>query len=777
MGSSANQPTQAAGNAQQAATPLNQLGGGLLPNAQQLASTGGMGAVQSSALPKSNAIPYAAQQANLSDVNVFRMSGQGGQQQGGFQPSAAQMQQMQGFQSALDTKQNEYFQQFGKPTDQASADKFAAYMKGLPEYAQAQQFNQGLSAEARQFNENLASQAQTMRPPEMGTGFEGQGVQPNQGGSAAQARQLLLSGDAAGAMSMLKSNVGMQDTSLKSADALQYMNATGDQAGTEQILRSSVGLPTAQPAVMPPEMGTGFEGQGVQPTTGQPNVFQQSQGAFGQAQKTLTDLSNFQPQQMQAAQAGPTATFGGAQLGPAAQFGGAQLGRTATYGGATVAPTQTYGGATVQQTQGPQAAKLGPASQMTTARVGPAAQMQGVGAVQSAQAPGQIAVDQLRTMDISQYMNPYTQQVVEAGQRDIERQRQLASEKLGAQATAAKAFGGSRQAVQEGVLAGEALRQAGQLSAQQRQAGFQQAQQAGQFDIGQTQAARTLASQQGFQAEQLGQQAREAAAAREQAARAGNMQAANQFALQQSQLEQQARSANQAAQNQFALAQAGYQQAAGLQGSTQEAARAAQQAGLTQQAGLAGAAAQNAAAAQQAGLTQAANLASMGALNQAAITQAGFGQQAGLANQAAQNQFSLAQAGYGQQAGLSNQAAINAAIQAAAGRQQAANAANFQGQFQGAGVRQGAAGGLAGLGGQLFGVGQQIQGAIGQQGAFQRGLQQQLLDRAMGQYGGATGAPMSGLGALSSILSGVPYGQTTTSSTPFNPLGLIGAFI
>jgi hypothetical protein len=77
----------------------------------------------------------------------------------------------------------------------------------------------------------------------------------------------------------------------------------------------------------------------------------------------------------------------------------------------------------------------------------------------------------------------------------------------------------------------------------------------------------------------------------------------------------------------------------------------------------------------------------MGALNQAATTQAGFGQQAGLANQAA----------------------INQAIQAQAARQQAANQANFGGQFTGAGIQQGAASGLAGLGQQQFNMGQSIQ--------------------------------------------------------------------
>ena len=201
---------------------------------------------------------------------------------------------------------------------------------------------------------------------------------------------------------------------------------------------------------------------------------------------------------------------------------------------------------------------------MQAAQVGPAQTMQGVGAVQSAQAPQQMQVGQLATTNLNPYMSPYQQQVIEAGQADIERQRQLASENLAAQAQRAGAFGGSRQAVQEGVLAGEALRQAGALSAQQRQQAFQTALQSGQFDIGQMQQARTLASQQQFQAQQLGQQAREAAAAREQAARQGNMQAANQFALQQAQLEQAANQANYQGQFQAAGIQSGA--AGGLKG-------------------------------------------------------------------------------------------------------------------------------------------------------------------------------------------------------------------
>lgn len=208
------------------------------------------------------------------------------------------------------------------------------------------------------------------------------------------------------------------------------------------------------------------------------------------------------------------------------------------------------------------------------------------------QAPEQIGVNQLATTDLSQYMNPYTQNVIEQGQADIERQRQMASNTLGAQAQAAGAFGGSRQAIQEGVLAGEAARQASQLSAQQRQGAYNQALAAGQFDIGQTQAARNLAAQQAMQA----------------------------------------------------------------------------------------------------------------------------------------------------------------------------NMANYQGQFQGAGVRSGAASQLGNLAQTGFGFGQQIGQQQMQQGLMQQGLQQSLIDAARGQYTGFTGAPQASLSLPLAALGAQPNQSTTTQS-------------
>jgi len=100
---------------------------------------------------------------------------------------------------------------------------------------------------------------------------------------------------------------------------------------------------------------------------------------------------------------------------------------------------------------------------------------------------GTVAAGQMP--DIAAFQNPYTQQVIERTQADIERQRQMAANQLGAQASAARAFGGSRQGVAEGVLGGEYARMAGDIAAQQRQAGFNTALGAAQQQRGQQLAA------------------------------------------------------------------------------------------------------------------------------------------------------------------------------------------------------------------------------------------------------------------------------------------------
>ncbi len=103
-------------------------------------------------------------------------------------------------------------------------------------------------------------------------------------------------------------------------------------------------------------------------------------------------------------------------------------------------------------------------------------------------------------LNVGAYANPYTSEVIDRTQQDIARQQQMAQNQLGAQATAARAFGGSRQGVAEGVMAGEYGRMAGDIAAQQRQQNYSQALQAAMSD---RQARLGAASQMG----QLGQQA------------------------------------------------------------------------------------------------------------------------------------------------------------------------------------------------------------------------------------------------------------------------------
>lgn len=413
------------------------------------------------------------------------------------------------------------------------------------------------------------------------------------------------------------------------------------------------------------------------PQPAQPNVFQQAAGAQQQAQQSLTGLANMQFQPMQAAQAGPTAIYRGATIE-----------RTPTFGGATIAPTAT----------------------MQAAQLGPVERMQAVGQVADVSAPGLIDVNQLATTDFSAYMNPYTQQVIENTARDIGSAQQRAMAQLGAQASAARAFGGSRQGIAEALTNQQFITQLADTAAQQRQRGFETALQAGQFDIGQVQAARTLASQQQMQANSLNQQAAEAAANREQAARAGNMQAANQFAVQQAQFEQQARAANMAAENARAQAQAQLAQQAGLAAAAQEAARAQAQAQLSQGGGLA------------------------------------------------------------------TMAAFNAAQEAQAARQQAANQATFGGQFQGAGVRAGAAGQLAGLGQQMFGQGQAITQRQQEFGLRQQAANQALIDAARNQATGFATAPQASISLPLQAVGAANMGQRTATETR-SPglLGYLGA--
>jgi len=73
------------------------------------------------------------------------------------------------------------------------------------------------------------------------------------------------------------------------------------------------------------------------------------------------------------------------------------------------------------------------------------------------------------------FMNPYTQQVINSSMGDLERQRKMQTNQIGAQASAAGAYGGSRHGVAEALTNEAFARQGGQMAAQLRQQGYGQA--------------------------------------------------------------------------------------------------------------------------------------------------------------------------------------------------------------------------------------------------------------------------------------------------------------
>jgi hypothetical protein len=74
--------------------------------------------------------------------------------------------------------------------------------------------------------------------------------------------------------------------------------------------------------------------------------------------------------------------------------------------------------------------------------------------------------------NINQFMNPYTQQVVNTSMQDLERQRQMQQSQMGAAATAAGAFGGSRHGIAQAETNRAFADQGAQMAAGLRSQGF-----------------------------------------------------------------------------------------------------------------------------------------------------------------------------------------------------------------------------------------------------------------------------------------------------------------
>lgn len=129
-----------------------------------------------------------------------------------------------------------------------------------------------------------------------------------------------------------------------------------------------------------------------------------------------------------------------------------------------------------------------------------------------------ITANSFLNQNMQQYMNPYTQQVVDTSLQDLERSRQMAQQQGAAQAVKSKAFGGSRQGVAEAETNRAYADQAAKTAAGLRSQGFDTASQLAQADL-----ARQM------QAQQLNQ-AQDAATTQQALALSGQFGLANQQA-------------------------------------------------------------------------------------------------------------------------------------------------------------------------------------------------------------------------------------------------------
>jgi len=155
---------------------------------------------------------------------------------------------------------------------------------------------------------------------------------------------------------------------------------------------------------------------------------------------------------------------------------------------AKLSPLQqiSYDNATLMQSQ--------PQLQDATAMAGQA----GLGALNTAYTYNPYQTKSFTSPEMAEsYMSPYMQNVVERQQQNAQRQADIASQGLGAQAARAGAFGGSGNYLMRSQAAGNLARQKGDIQAQGLQNAYQQGM--GQFNAEQaaTQNAAQLNAQQG----------------------------------------------------------------------------------------------------------------------------------------------------------------------------------------------------------------------------------------------------------------------------------------
>jgi hypothetical protein len=213
-------------------------------------------------------------------------------------------------------------------------------------------------------------------------------------------------------------------------------------------------------------------------------------------------IAGFSPLQQQA-------MTGAGNMAPAGQLGAA-TGLAGTAGQRAMDTQYTPGQFGMMQARGPslQQYQMGPAQQVGT--------------------------QDYTGQNVSQYMNPYMQNVVDIQQREAQRQADVAGTQRGAQAARSGAFGGSRAGLMEAEAARNLALQKGDIQAQGQNAAFQNAQQ--QFNTQQQRDLQAQLANQGM-GFNVGQQNLNAMLGVQQLGAGQNLQAqlANQQAFQQAQ--------------------------------------------------------------------------------------------------------------------------------------------------------------------------------------------------------------------------------------------------
>jgi hypothetical protein len=399
------------------------------------------------------------------------------------------------------------------------------------------------------------------------------------------------------------------------------------------------------------------------------------EGAARQAQR----LMGFTPQQVAAERLGTT--FGSRDIG-ASLAGGPERVSAGRVGTQFAAPT------------------IGAERVGTTFS---ARDVTGPGAAPTAQAASFLG------QDLQAYMNPYQQGVIDVGLSDIDRASEQARMQRAQRATAARAFGGSRAAIEEGIAAGEAARERNRFIAEQRAQAFREAAGLREADVGREQQT-ALANQQAIQNVM-------------QLAQAGQI--SNQERdIRLQQLGATAQQTNQAAMLEMARAN---QQA---QMQAQELGTRAEQFNVEQ--GL------------RAGMS-----------NQQAVQDY---MRMGLTAEQANQQANLDAQRMGLTAGQSNQeAALRAAL------------ANQQAGFQGAEFQLGAGRQFADLGQQALQNRYGAAAAMTGLGSAQQQLMQQYLNAQQQEFMRRTQYPLQQLAVAQGAVAASPYNQTTWGTTRSTP--------